>query len=149
MLDNIFKPCFEATLYPNKYPEIYRFLLTVRGFDTVDDESEYDLEDEAEELAKDLKNKEQLTAVISAEPLQQIIENPAKSEIRKLSFKEQKELETLEIDLAQLETRKTEIEVLLAGGLTNADEIQKTSLEFNSIVSSIDEKTMRWLELQS
>ena len=42
MLDNIFKPCFEATLYPNKYPEIYRFLLTVRGFDTVDDESEYE-----------------------------------------------------------------------------------------------------------
>jgi ATP-binding cassette subfamily F protein uup len=108
----------------------------------------YDSEDEAEELAKDLKNKEQLTAVISAEPLEQIMENPAKSEIRKLSFKEQKELETLEIDLAQLETRKTEIEVLLAGGLTNADEIQKTSLEFNTIVGSIDEKTTRWLELQ-
>jgi len=42
MLTNIFKPAMEATLYPNKHPEIFRFLLTIRGFDTVDDESEYE-----------------------------------------------------------------------------------------------------------
>jgi len=31
-----------ATLYPQKYPEVYKLLLTIRGFDTVDDESEYE-----------------------------------------------------------------------------------------------------------
>ena len=42
MINNFFNPIFKATLFPNKYPEIYRFLLTIRGFDTVDDESEYE-----------------------------------------------------------------------------------------------------------
>ena len=67
---------------------------------------------------------------------------------KKLSFKEQKELETVEADLAQLEKRKTELEALLTGGLTDAVEIQKTSVEFNTVSNSIDEKTLRWLELQ-
>ena len=69
-------------------------------------------------------------------------------EKKKLSFKEQKELETIETDLAQLEKRKAELESLLAGGLTDAAEIQKTSLEFSIVSNSIDDKTMRWLELQ-
>jgi AMP deaminase len=43
MLDNIFEPIFKATLYPEQHPEIYRFLLTMTGFDCVDDESEYEI----------------------------------------------------------------------------------------------------------
>lgn len=69
-------------------------------------------------------------------------------EKRKLSYKEQKELETLESDLEKLEKRKKEIEVLLASGTTDANEIQKLSAEFNEVNTSVDEKTMRWLELQ-
>ena len=42
MLNNFFNPLFEATLYPSKHEAVHRFLLTVRGFDTVDDESEYE-----------------------------------------------------------------------------------------------------------
>lgn len=70
------------------------------------------------------------------------------AEKRKLSYKEQKELETLESDLEKLEKRKKEIEVLLASGTTDANEIQKLSAEFNEVNTSVDEKTMRWLELQ-
>ena len=43
MLGNIFKPIFKATLNPNKYPDIYRLLLTLSRFDCVDDESEYEI----------------------------------------------------------------------------------------------------------
>jgi ATP-binding cassette subfamily F protein uup len=107
----------------------------------------YDTEDEAEESAKELKQKELLANALPAEPIKQIAE-VITSDKKKLSFKEQKELETLEADLAQLEKRKVEIESLLAGGLTDASEIQKTSLEFNTVSSNIDEKTTRWLELQ-
>ncbi|KAL4488064.1 hypothetical protein ABPG72_009402 [Tetrahymena utriculariae] len=39
MLDNIFMPLFEVTLNPESDPELYRFLITLAGFDTVDDES--------------------------------------------------------------------------------------------------------------
>lgn len=75
------------------------------------------------------------------------IEKPGVTEKKKLSFKEQKELETIEKDLEMLEKRKTEIESLLAGGTTNVAEIQKLSDEFNTVNLCIDEKTMRWLEL--
>eukprot|EP01125_Pyxidicula_operculata_P001830 TRINITY_DN1168_c0_g1_i2.p1 TRINITY_DN1168_c0_g1~~TRINITY_DN1168_c0_g1_i2.p1 ORF type:complete len:1179 (+),score=208.21 TRINITY_DN1168_c0_g1_i2:720-4256(+) len=39
MLDNLFKPLFEATIDPASHPEIYQFLHQVSGFDCVDDES--------------------------------------------------------------------------------------------------------------
>lgn len=43
MLDNIFKPIFEVTLNPSKDPALFQFLLQVVGFDTVDDESTYEV----------------------------------------------------------------------------------------------------------
>jgi ATP-binding cassette subfamily F protein uup len=70
------------------------------------------------------------------------------SEKKKLSFKEQKELETIDAELPKLEARKTEIETLLASGITDVKEIEKLSSEFTQISNQIDEKTMRWLELQ-
>jgi AMP deaminase len=42
LMRNIFKPMFEATLYPEKHPEIYTFLTHVGGIDCVDDESNHD-----------------------------------------------------------------------------------------------------------
>lgn len=43
MIDNIFKPIFEVTLNPSKDPILYQFLMQVVGFDTVDDESTYEV----------------------------------------------------------------------------------------------------------
>ncbi|XP_063722591.1 AMP deaminase 2-like isoform X2 [Symsagittifera roscoffensis] len=42
LVHNIFAPLFDATLYPDKHPELYQFLLHVIGFDSVDDESKND-----------------------------------------------------------------------------------------------------------
>uniref|UniRef100_H2Z4Z0 AMP deaminase n=1 Tax=Ciona savignyi TaxID=51511 RepID=H2Z4Z0_CIOSA len=39
LLDNIFRPLFEATINPQNHPEIHLFLKHVTGFDSVDDES--------------------------------------------------------------------------------------------------------------
>ncbi|XP_039434055.1 AMP deaminase 2 isoform X3 [Culex pipiens pallens] len=39
ILDNVFKPLFEATNNPNQHPELHKFLQYVIGFDSVDDES--------------------------------------------------------------------------------------------------------------
>jgi len=41
-LNNLFRPLFEATLHPDKYPDIYDLLLNVVAFDSVDDESRTD-----------------------------------------------------------------------------------------------------------
>lgn len=109
----------------------------------------YDSEEEAEELAKELKHKQlEHVTIAPVEPSKAVVETAVLTEKKKLSYKEQKELETLESDLATLEKRKTEIESLLAGGLTDANEIQKISAEFTQVSNAIDEKTMRWLELQ-
>ena len=39
MMDNIYRPLYEVTLNPKKYPELHIFLQHVVGFDSVDDES--------------------------------------------------------------------------------------------------------------
>ncbi|XP_058815300.1 AMP deaminase 2 isoform X3 [Topomyia yanbarensis] len=39
ILDNVFKPLFDATNNPNQFPELHKFLQYVIGFDSVDDES--------------------------------------------------------------------------------------------------------------
>lgn len=69
-------------------------------------------------------------------------------EKKKRSFKEQKELDSLEKELEKLEAKKKELEAQLAGGLTDAEAIRQASEEFSRISESIDEKSMRWLELQ-
>jgi AMP deaminase len=38
MLENIFRPLFEATINPEKHPEVAELLIHVVGFDSVDDE---------------------------------------------------------------------------------------------------------------
>jgi ATP-binding cassette subfamily F protein uup len=109
----------------------------------------YDSEDEAEELAKEQKLKEIISANDSVveQPVKQVAETIV-SEKKKLSYKEQKELESLDVELPQLETKKLEIETLLASGISDVKEIEKLSKQFTFISSQIDEKTMRWLELQ-
>ncbi len=39
LLDNFFKPLFEVTIDPKSDPVLFHFLLSVVGFDSVDDES--------------------------------------------------------------------------------------------------------------
>ncbi|MFL5751825.1 MAG: ABC-F family ATP-binding cassette domain-containing protein [Bacteroidia bacterium] len=71
-----------------------------------------------------------------------------KTDKKKLSFKEQRELEQLEKDIAQLEKLKSELENKMNGGITDHNELQKISEELSRVLSQLDEKSMRWLELQ-
>ena len=66
---------------------------------------------------------------------------------RKLSFKEKKELEELEVRLPELEAEKAELEALLSGGATLPDEIAQASARYQAVQDALDEAEMRWLEL--
>ena len=66
---------------------------------------------------------------------------------RKLSFKEKREKEQLEKDIAQLEAEKKQIEEALCGGITDVDEITRMSKRLPLLNDELDEKSMRWLEL--
>lgn len=72
--------------------------------------------------------------------------SPAKK--KKLTYKEQKELEQLEKDLDSLGKEKAELEQQLSSGTLPYDKIQEASARFGEIKDLLDEKEMRWLELQ-
>ena len=66
---------------------------------------------------------------------------------RRLSFKEKKELEELEIRMPQLEEEKIQLEALLSGGSSSADEIAQASKRYQEVQEELDEAEMRWLEI--
>ena len=68
-------------------------------------------------------------------------------ERRRLSYKEKREMEQLEKDIAQLEAEQKQIEEALCGGTTSVDEITAMSKRLPLLKGELDEKSMRWLEL--
>lgn len=69
------------------------------------------------------------------------------SQSKKLSYKEQQELRTLEVEIPQLEEEKAQLEAQLSGALTRHEEIAKASARYEEVSALLDEKEMRWLEL--
>ncbi|HUM45729.1 MAG TPA: ABC-F family ATP-binding cassette domain-containing protein [Chitinophagales bacterium] len=90
------------------------------------------------ESAKSSRNGEKQEAVaITTSPKPKI----------KRSYKEQREFETLEKEIAKLEQRKNELTTSMQSADLPFNEMQKLSREFTTVLQSIDEKSMRWLEL--
>ena len=66
---------------------------------------------------------------------------------RKLSFKEQTEYKQLEKDIEKLTKEKETLTQQLSGDVTNHNDIQKISEQIQTIMNTVDEKELRWLEL--
>ena len=66
---------------------------------------------------------------------------------RKLTFNEKREYEQLTKDIESLESEKAELESALASGSLNNDELIAKSQRFQEITELLDEKELRWLEL--
>ena len=66
---------------------------------------------------------------------------------RKLSFKEQRELEQLEADLATLGEERTTLENEISSGTLPYERLSEVSKRIEELIALIDEKEMRWLEL--
>ena len=69
---------------------------------------------------------------------------PAK---RKLTYKERLEMAQLEKDIAALEEKQKSVEEALCSGKLSVDELTEKSKLLSSLKDEIDEKSMRWLEL--
>ena len=73
---------------------------------------------------------------------------PAKPKLKtKLSFNEKREYESLEKEIEQLEAEKAEAESLINAGISDYQKLNTISARIGELVDLIDEKTMRWLEL--
>ena len=69
------------------------------------------------------------------------------AERRRMTFKEKREFEQLEKNIAALETEKKQIEDALSSGTISVDEITTMSKRLPLLNEELDEKSMRWLEL--
>ena len=92
---------------------------------------------------------EQGTKSQEPRPIAQVVksEKVKTEQKRKLSFKEKKELEELEVRMPKLEKEKNQLETLLSGGSSSADEIAQASKRYKEVQEELDEAEMRWLEL--
>lgn len=68
-------------------------------------------------------------------------------EKKKLSFKEQRELQELESEIEKLNQEKTTLESLLAAESNNHEELLNWSKSLENIKTILDDKELRWLDL--
>jgi len=66
---------------------------------------------------------------------------------RRLSYKEKREMEMLEKNIAALEDEQRQLEQALCGEVTSVDEITRISKRLPVLKEELDEKSMRWLVL--
>ena len=132
LVDHLFIFCGEGLVkdFVGSYSEYREFI------------KEYEAEQRsiarAEEKAAKEKAAKEAARTSEAEP-------PAKK--KKLSYKEQKELEQLEKDLEALAAEKADLEAKLSSGTMPFDQLQATSERIGQIMELTDEKELRWLEL--
>ncbi|QCX53844.1 ABC-F family ATP-binding cassette domain-containing protein [Elizabethkingia sp. JS20170427COW] len=95
---------------------------------------------EWEQLQKIEKEKKE-----TPKPIETVIEKPKQK--KKLSYKEQRELETLEKEMPILEGKRDEILKEL-NNQTDYEVISKLSAELETVSGQLEEYEIRWLELQ-
>lgn len=66
---------------------------------------------------------------------------------RKLTYKEKREFEALELRLQELNSQKDELEAVLSGSGASAQQIMEASLRYQQIKDELDSAEFRWLEL--
>jgi ABC transport system ATP-binding/permease protein len=107
----------------------------IRGF--VGNYSDYrDWTDEQEKLDNSQQTKAQTQT-----------DKAPKTLPKKRSFKEQKEYDLLEQEIALLEQEKSQLESALNSGTDNYQELEQCSRRIEELIGLIDEKSFRWLEL--
>ena len=131
LVDHLFVFCGEGLVkdFVGSYSEYREFI------------KEYEAEQRS--IARAAEKTEKEKAAKEASKTTQ--EAPVKK--KKLTFKEQRELEQIEKDLESLNAEKEELETLLGSGELPYDKLQSTSERIGIIMEEIDEKEFRWLEL--
>jgi ABC transport system ATP-binding/permease protein len=100
-----------------------------------------EMEDKAKpvlQIAPVAEVKEEKKVVVETKP----VENK-----RKPSFKEKFEFEQLEKEIADLEKEKADLSEKMNSGISDHEEIMKCSARISKIISELDAKGLRWLEL--
>ena len=77
-----------------------------------------------------------------------VIKQPEAKTIRqKLTYKEMRELESLEVEIGELEEKKQELLAQMNAGSQGHEELMKLSRELEQLAETMEAKENRWLEL--
>ena len=127
LVDHLFVFCGDGVIkdFVGSYSEYREFI------------KEYEAEQRSKERAAEKAEKAAKEAV-NVKP---------QTQKKKLTYKEQKELEQLEKDLEALAAEKAALEEELGSGTMPFDKLQEASQRIGEIIGLTDEKEMRWLEL--
>ena len=101
---------------------------------------------EYREYLRDKEEEERAKQRATTQPKQQVQRSHDTSK-RKLSFKEQRELEQIEQDLTSLNSERASLEEKLSSGNLAFDHLTECSKRIEEVIALIDEKELRWLEL--
>jgi ATP-binding cassette subfamily F protein uup len=91
------------------------------------------------------KEEEEKTGVLPVK--QEVVAAPVKEEKRKFTYKEKREFEQIQQDIANLEKEKQTITEKMNDGSLPFDQLQQSSVRISEITNLLNEKELRWLEL--
>ena len=132
LVDHLFIFCGEGVVkdFVGSYSEYREYI------------KEYEAQQRSQARAEEKAAKEKAARTAAAESPAAI---PARK--KKLSYKEQKELEQIEKDLEALAAEKAVLEEQLSSGSLPFDKLQEASTRVGQIIEEVDSKEFRWLEL--
>lgn len=123
-------------------------LLVFRGnADIKDFPGNYTQYREWKEVQDQLEKEAEAARRAGIAPTMEKTSRPEKEQKKKLTFKERKEFEALEVEIPLLEAEKAELETAMSSGTLSNDELLAKSERIATVIEEIDEKTMHWLEL--
>ena len=132
LVDHLFIFCGEGVVkdFVGSYSEYREYI------------KEYEAQQRSQARAEEKAAKEKAARTAAAESPAAV---PARK--KKLSYKEQKELEQIEKELEALAAEKAVLEEQLSSGSLPFDKLQEASTRVGQIIEEVDSKEFRWLEL--
>ena len=130
----VFRGDGEIKDFPGNYTQYRDFSKSMEGGVWSDDSNR----SEKKASASDISNTAPHTPSSS---------NSTTSSKRKMTYKEKREFEQLEHDIAALEAEQRSLEDALCSGALSIEELTEKSKRLPLLKDELDEKSMRWLEL--
>ena len=130
----VFRGDGEIKDFPGNYTQYRDFSKSMEGGVWSDDSNR----SEKKASASDISNTAPHTPSSS---------NSSTSSKRKMTYKEKREFEQLELDIAALEAEQRSLEDALCSGTLSIEELTEKSKRLPLLKDELDEKSMRWLEL--
>jgi ATP-binding cassette subfamily F protein uup len=98
------------------------------------------------EWAKETEENQAKEVKLKTQPKPERVK-PEQEKVRKLTFNEKRELDTITKEIEELEKEKSSLELEISSGSLPHDDLLKKSSRYSEVLKLIDKKSERWFEL--